>query len=158
MAHSELPLPAYSLCHPRDSDTFESPACSLSSERILRWPVLHGFAPENINSLLLEPDPRATPFYRNYHAEEPTYSQGGSAPSPRVESSPRKLVIDDSNIRGLVLKYLKITHIKNPILEETRLLQFAADAEEYGLGWDGPSCVVVSSMIWVRENLGTKEG
>lgn len=134
--------------HVGRADTFESPAGSLSCERILQWPVLRGFAPAHISSFLVEQDPGAASFGPDRPTEESRYKGNYRTTPTRAEKQPGNgIVIDDSSIVGLVHKYLTLTHIKNPILEGARLKKFAAEITENGWCWDGPSCLVVSPSI-----------
>ncbi|KAJ5190910.1 uncharacterized protein N7498_009895 [Penicillium cinerascens] len=126
-----------------DVDSFRSPAGSLASESILRWPVLLGYLTKSNSSFLWEPEPRDT-VSRMASGETPSHD------TSRLQTvlegskvSQSHAIIDESRVVELVDKYLAFTHSKNPILDGSKLRQYAAEVEEFGCSWNGRSCLVL---------------
>ncbi|KAH7064205.1 hypothetical protein BKA63DRAFT_180642 [Paraphoma chrysanthemicola] len=51
--------------------------------------------------------------------------------------------IQEEQFLPLCQKFLLHVHTRNPILDQAELIQYAKDATEHGVEWDGPSCLVL---------------
>ena len=120
----------------REGDELDHPGGAVAAEKMLKWPILAGFAPENSTSLLWLPDPEDTTFQM---APRLSMSQLDKVPPPRS-------TVDETQIVGLVDKYLAMVYLKNPILEPSELKRHAAQISEFGCEWNGESCRVVSDF------------
>lgn len=102
------------------------------AEATLRWPALqHIISDEDreVESFLLEAE---------------SFSQ--KDPLSRAKL-PGASGIPDEDFVPLCEKFLHHVHYKNPILDNGNLISYAKEITEHGLGWDAPSCLVVSPTI-----------
>lgn len=118
---------------PHGLNGLQVPSSFSSTDSVLAWPVFGG------------------KFRRGYLAEElyiaDHLSSQMSDDSPYTQTgqlNQRRSGICEEEIPGLVSKFLQFVHIKNPILDPRSVRKYASIAAEHGLGWDAPSCVVVS--------------
>ncbi|PYH84782.1 hypothetical protein BO82DRAFT_389805 [Aspergillus uvarum CBS 121591] len=117
---------------PRALDGLHVPSSFSSTDSVLNWPIFDGqFGPcllaEELliaeHALSVEPDnPLKIP------ADYVSLKRGGTC---------------DDDIPNLVIRFLRLVHIKNPILDSKSLRQFASSIAEHGLGWDSSSCLVL---------------
>lgn len=99
-----------------------------SAEHMLRWPIYNKIitdAEKNIRSFLLD-----------------SMENQSEPPIP----PPRALGVDSflDDIQHLCRKYVQLVHRRNPIVDAEILERYAREVTIQGLGWDGPSCQVVS--------------
>lgn len=110
---------------------------SARCESMLHWPVFReSLEPSEIaiESFVLEDD--------HFFDTSP------SSFTPTLSGPPKKLIasaygLQENHFVPLCRKFLVHVHPRNPILEGGELMQYAKRAAEDGLGWDGPSCLVV---------------
>lgn len=102
--------------------TPEYPACVTSCESILRWPVFEGSVQE-IQSFILKLDD---------DGQTTSSNSGGVGGS-----------IQEEDFIPLSKRFLAYVHIKNPILDLAGYRSYVREAASNGIGWDGPSCLVV---------------
>lgn len=120
-----------------DSDTRLSFA---SCEDILKWPVFgEGQHLENIEALFTDP------MLANDVTDNQSMTDGESQPlfvgtQKIVDCEPDLL---ENDITSLVEYFLVQVHTKNPILDPTSLRKMVANIVQFGLQWDGPTCLVV---------------
>ncbi|THX77328.1 hypothetical protein D6D04_06385 [Aureobasidium pullulans] len=120
-----------------DSDTRLSFA---SCEDILKWPVFgEGQHLENIEALFTDP------MLANDVTDNQSMTGGESQPlfvgtQNIVDCEPDLL---ENDITSLVEYFLVQVHTKNPILDPTSLRKMAANIVQFGLQWDGPTCLVL---------------
>lgn len=101
-----------------------------SPERMLRWPIYSKVitdAEKHIRSFLLDS------------------LDNQSQPEP----PPRQLGVGSflDDIQHHCRKYIRVVHRRNPIIDPERLERYAREVTIQGLGWDGPSCQVVSCLV-----------
>lgn len=101
-----------------------------SPERMLRWPIYNKVitdAEKNIRSFLLD-------------------SLDNQSQSIRP---PRQFGIGSflDDIQHHCRRYARLVHRRNPVVDIERLERYAREVTVQGLGWDGPSCQVVSTFI-----------
>jgi hypothetical protein len=116
---------------------------STRCEAPLKWPIFYDFLNEKytrINSFLLEPpipepsDPPRSTFFA---------SPAPSSSAPYSEARSVVTSIRNEDLVPLCRKFLAQVHTKNPVLEGSDLIGYAADCAESGLKLDAPSCLVV---------------
>jgi hypothetical protein len=100
----------------------------MNAESVLRWPIFDGSAPD-VESFVLDCDniPGST-------------STRAGPPSGRG--------VCEEDFHQLSQKFLAYVHVKNPILDIDEYKTYVRRAAEYGPGWDGPSCIVVSGRTF----------
>lgn len=100
-----------------------------SPEYMLRWPIYKWVitdAEKHIRSFLLDSLDNQPQF--------------GLLP-------PRQVGIGSfDEIQHLCRKYLRLVHRRNPVVDVEKLERYAREVTVQGLGWDGPSCQVVSCV------------
>lgn len=99
-----------------------------SAEYMLRWPIYNNIitdAEKNIRSFLLD-----------------SMENQSEPPIPPPRTLGVGSFLDD--IQHLCRKYVRLVHRRNPIVDAERLERYAREVTIQGLGWDGPSCQVVS--------------
>lgn len=103
----------------------------VSLDQIFQWPI---FQDEGIyfppNSLL--------------KADQGLLGVDGSSVRSPTSSRSRRPQIDEDEILGLVQRFVRLVHIKNPVLDTKALLDGAKSVAELGLQWDASTCLVVS--------------
>lgn len=52
--------------------------------------------------------------------------------------------IYEDEVLDLVQRFFDLVHTKNPVLDPDTIWSYARRVAEEGLGWDSPSCLVVS--------------
>jgi hypothetical protein len=105
-------------------ESLEIPSRCNVSCRILRWPIFQDL---------------------NYDRSLDTLFEGRSDSVQQHNSRSQGIVEDD--IPSYVHRFLTYVHTKNPVIDHNVLLQYAREAAENGLRWDGPTCVVVSGLV-----------
>ncbi|KAH8684079.1 hypothetical protein BGZ61DRAFT_590163 [Ilyonectria robusta] len=60
-----------------------------------------------------------------------------------AKSSLRQHGIIEEDLPSHIRSFLANVHTKNPVVDHKTLVQYARDAAENGLAWDGPSCMVL---------------
>lgn len=106
-----------------------------SCESILAWPALQSISNGHV--------PRSFVFQASSNtgndiAHGQSISEGG-----------RPMVYEES-LWPLFKRFLVLVHVKNPVLDESKFKQYVREASECGPGWDGPGCLVVSSLSLVE--------
>lgn len=99
-----------------------------SAEYMLRWPIYNNVitdAEKNIRSFLLD-----------------SLENQSEPPIPPPRTLGVGSFLDD--IQHLCRKYIRLVHRRNPIVDVEKLERYAREVTIQGLGWDGPSCQVVS--------------
>ena len=114
-------------------DGLQVPSSFSSTDSVLAWPIFgdrfhRGYLAEElfISDYLASQVSEEAQYMRHEHVKLP------------------KRGICEEDIPGLVDRFLRLVHIKNPILDSKSIRQYAARVVESGLDWDAPSCVVVS--------------
>lgn len=114
-------------------DGLQVPSSFTSTDSVLAWPVF------------------GNRFRRGYLAEELFIAGHLSSQMldhpfhvPSDYANLKRGGICEENIPGLITKFLHLVHIKNPILDWKLIRRYASRVAENGLGWDAPSCLVVS--------------
>ncbi|KAJ5818086.1 hypothetical protein N7474_003677 [Penicillium riverlandense] len=93
-------------------------------EYMLRWPIF--------NKVTTESERHVRSFLLDSLDNQPQLDNQSSSVG----------VIQDDIIR-LCQEYLNLNHRRNPILDAEKLMQYAGEVVEQGIGWDGPSCQVL---------------
>ncbi|KAJ2902733.1 hypothetical protein MKZ38_000159 [Zalerion maritima] len=108
-------------------DLPDLPSAVNSCEGILRWPIFEGVVTASVQSFVLEDS-----------AENDRTRQA-------AEQTPAALCrgVQEDDIVPLSKKFLAFVHVKNPILDVADFNAKVRHAAEYGLGWDGSSCLVL---------------
>lgn len=88
----------------------------------MRWPIFEGSVP-NVQSFILEVDDDHT--------------------RPSIRSTVAGAGIREEDFIPLSKKFLAYVHVKNPILDPAEYRSYVWEAVSNGIGWDGPSCLVV---------------
>ncbi|OTA91514.1 hypothetical protein M434DRAFT_342912 [Hypoxylon sp. CO27-5] len=108
----------------------ETAARTSACESVLQWPILRDFnTGEQITSFPLQ----------------------AAACEPNLEQR-RQLPLDQDAIWPLCQRFLVLIHVKNPVLDVSEFKRYARVAAEYGPGWDGPGCLVVSKTNLHADN------
>jgi len=118
------PLPPSEL----DEDSLDvpgDPATLINCEAILRWPIFRSCVPPDLQSFILDSDDA----YSDTLGPSPASQRGGVREEDFVKLSGR---------------FLAYVHVKNPILDCSEFRSSVKEAADNGIGWDGPSCLVVS--------------
>jgi hypothetical protein len=111
---------------------YSSDLSRLTIETILSWNVFEGKYDSNtdLKALLTSPTTLSRePFLANS--------------DPRLE----RLDLDLDVCTRLLHIFLEHVHIANPILDVPLITNYLSQACVHGIGWDAPSCLVVSSLI-----------
>lgn len=74
-------------------------------------------------------------------------SVDSSAETRDAQLGVAQLGISGEDFIPLCRRFLQTVHIRNPVLEEKDLMQYASNIQENGLQWDKYSCVVVSQLV-----------
>ena len=101
-------------------------------ESVLSWPIFDG----QYNSSLNLTDLMTSPSSGNLDYLSPQ-SSGKSHPLMGVELESCSNLLDN---------FFSRIHIKNPILDEKEIGQWAREISFNGIGWDSRSCLVVSGL------------
>lgn len=105
-----------------------------SAELMLRWPIYDSVitdAEKHVRSFLLDSlDSR-----------------------PQMGISPAQIMgigtlVDD--VQHLCRKYLRLVHRRNPVVDKDKLERYAREVSIQGLGWDGPTCLVVRLVTLLK--------
>lgn len=118
---------------PRALDGLQVPSSFTSTDSVLAWPIFNDYFGQNFlldELLIAEHMPSSLP-------ESPLKIPGDYV-------SLKCGGICDDDIPNIITRFLRLVHIKNPILDSKSIKQFASRVAEHGLGWDPPSCLVVS--------------
>lgn len=117
------------------------PSARTIPDHILAWPILEGkYPPECLQEAVFE----SAGLPSGLDADGPS---GGACRPFGTPSSTSSLI--ESEVLGLVERFLSMVHTKNPILDDDTLRRFANIVIEEGLSWNGPSCLVVRPWIKV---------
>ncbi|OIW31477.1 hypothetical protein CONLIGDRAFT_659864 [Coniochaeta ligniaria NRRL 30616] len=100
----------------------EYPSNVINCEATMRWPVFEGSVP-NVQSFILEAD--------DDDARPGIFGSGAGAG------------IREEDFIPLSKKFLAYVHVKNPILDPAQYRSYVWEAVTNGIGWDGPSCLVL---------------
>ncbi|KEZ45571.1 hypothetical protein SAPIO_CDS1908 [Scedosporium apiospermum] len=117
------PLPQSEL----DEDSLDvpgDPATLINCEAILRWPIFRSCVPPDLQSFILDSDDA----YSDTLGPSPAPQRGGVREEDFVKLSGR---------------FLAYVHVKNPILDCSEFRSSVKEAADNGIGWDGPSCLVL---------------
>ena len=135
---SQLPnqasLPSYSPCY-----------TATKCESLLRWPMFEGIISDRdaqIHSFVLSPQDSVDINHTSPLPQTPSF---GLQPISVGDGVYLKPAVQEEALVPLCHKFLAHVHPRNPILEPEELLAYAKAAAENGLGWDGPTCLVVRS-------------
>lgn len=60
---------------------------------------------------------------------------------------PPHVSVELESCSNLLDNFFNRIHIKNPVLDEQEIRQWAREISFHGIGWDGRSCLVVSGLI-----------
>jgi len=106
----------------------ESVPCYINIEAVLSWPVFidQGFDRRIDLKSLLQTD-------NNEHGDPPAMSFGEDFESTVADR--------------LLQQFLDNVHIFNPVLEGMKVREYMRNARFNGLGWDAPSCLLVSRLV-----------
>lgn len=115
--------------HLSDPSSFNNPSF-FTVESVLRWPIFEGQYGSCLNLRDLMTNPTSGGFE---YLSPQSSGKGQSRMSVEVESCSR-----------LVDNFFSRVHIKNPVLDEKEIRQWAREISFNGIGWDGRSCLVVS--------------
>jgi hypothetical protein len=119
-----------------------SPFTHTQCEKVLAWPIFQSVVNPNdlaVESFVLECD--------NSVAFEDTMST--TSPETFSDAPVAGLDIQTDQVLPLCRKFLEHVHPRNPMLDEAQLIRYAKHVAEYGLDWDGPSCLVVCKLSYV---------
>lgn len=105
-------------------------------ESLLQWPVFGNKYPCSGPQLLIFQSEA-----RGQLQEKHCLSQSSSGSATQLSNSKRRAHEEDA--LKLAQKFLTHVHIKNPVLEEDRLIDIARNVMEHGFGWDELSCLMV---------------
>jgi hypothetical protein len=106
--------------------------CFFTVESVLSWPIFEG----QYNSSLNLRDLMTSPSSGDLDYLSPQ-SSGKSHPPMGVELESCSKLLDN---------FFSRIHIKNPILDEKEIRQWAREISFNGIGWDSRSCLVVSGL------------
>jgi hypothetical protein len=104
----------------------EYPASVMNCEATMRWPVFAGSVP-NVKSFILDAD--------------------ADSARPSIGSTGACAGIREEDFIPLSKKFLAYVHVKNPILDPAEYRSYVWEAVSNGIGWDGPSCLVVCAIF-----------
>jgi len=123
------------------SSVAASPFYHTRCESILAWPVFRNVV--NATDLAVES------FVLESEMEPQAADQPASTTLSRNRQHSGQGIQEDLFV-PLCRKFLAHVHPRNPILDQTELMRHARKATEHGIGWDGPSCLVVSpnDSLW----------
>jgi hypothetical protein len=99
-------------------------------ESVLRWPIFEGQYGSCLNLRELMTNPASASL--DYLSPQSS-GKGQARMSVEVESCSK-----------LLDNFFSRIHIKNPVLDEKEIRQWAREISFNGIGWDGRSCLVVS--------------
>lgn len=124
-----------------------SAPAGISFESTLKWPIFRGLTPDCISSLVLQTNLNVDGASSRHPEDDQLGDSGRSTigPAPGKQANPFVLS-DETNIRVLCQRYLKVVHVKNPIFEISDFNMHVKRVVEHGLDWDEGSCVVVSTL------------
>lgn len=111
-------------------------------ESLLRWPIFEGIIPQTDAEILSftfdspKSDSHISPI-------PPAPSNFGLHSIPIGGGVYLQPAVQEEALVPLCQKFLTQVHPRNPILEPEELLSYAKATAENGLGWDGPTCLVV---------------
>lgn len=109
-------------------DSFGFPSSYTNPDNVLMWPVFHEKYPKNcLQDAVFGPSPQCL-----QHIQEK---------SKRI-----KFGFQEDKVPELMEQFFLLVHIKNPIVDEKELKNYARHAVEEGLGWDEGSCLVVRAL------------
>ncbi|KAF2658597.1 hypothetical protein K491DRAFT_592537 [Lophiostoma macrostomum CBS 122681] len=101
------------------------PAVLINCESILKWPIFSASVPR-VHSFVLD---------------------SAAVGESRVDSTSASFGlhrgIQEDDFNNLSRKFLKLVHVKNPVLDVIEYKRFVKEAVEQGPRWDGPSCLVL---------------
>lgn len=119
-----MPIPE-ALGSPALERSPEPVPCYINIEAVLGWPVFgdHGLDQRIDLKSLLQAD-------NNEHRNPPVMSLGED--------------FEISVADQLLQQFLDNVHIYNPVLEGVKVREYMRSARFNGLGWDAPSCLLVS--------------
>lgn len=106
-------------------------------ETVLSWPIFEGQYKSSLNLR----DLMTSPSSRNLDYLSPQ-SPGKSQSLMGVELESCSKLLDN---------FFSRIHIKNPILDEKEIRQWAREISFNGIGWDSRSCLVVSGLSQFRK-------
>lgn len=108
-------------------------------ESVLRWPVFNEQyrACLNLRELMTNPSLGSSEYL------SPQSSGKGQA----------RMSVELESCSRLLDNFFTRIHIKNPVLDEKEVRQWAREISFNGVGWDGHSCLVVSSPSQSRTKL-----
>jgi hypothetical protein len=113
----------------------ETPALLMNAESVLRWPIFrNSTSTSRVDSFVLDG--------MNFDDQD-----GGFVNEPVQFGLRAGRGVCEEDFTHLAQKFLAYVHVKNPILDIAEYKSYVSVAAENGPGWDGPSCIVVSSHV-----------
>ncbi|KAH9208480.1 hypothetical protein DL95DRAFT_345425 [Leptodontidium sp. 2 PMI_412] len=127
----------YNLQWSTSASYLKIPSSRTTPDMILVWPIFEGKFP--IDCL------QAAIFDSAPYGMESDDDDGGFQTNIHrpFESQSVTYGLQEIEVANLTERFLSLVHTKNPILDESTLRQFANAFAENGMGWDGPSCLVL---------------
>ncbi|KAJ4356257.1 uncharacterized protein N0V89_004288 [Didymosphaeria variabile] len=127
-------LQANALTLQDQSDQLKIPSRRTTADAVLKWPVFQNRWPANYLTNAI------------FEAENSEYDSDLDIPPPQEQTRSKLGIggVDEDSIPYLVRRFIELVHIKNPILDVKTISAYANHVAESGLGWDPPSCLVVS--------------
>ena len=130
----------YTLQWSTSASYLKIPSSRTTPDMILVWPILEGKFPiDCLQEAIFD--------WASYGVESDDENGGFRTNIHRAfESQSVTYGLQEIEVVNLTDRFLSLVHTKNPILDESTLRQFANTIAENGMSWDGPSCLVVSSV------------
>lgn len=132
---------------PSDEEYMRIPSSRPTCDTILLWPIFGGRYPANY---LLEPL-----LSTGCDSEDDSEERGAGSIGQHAAANGRNVTLANTgigniaveeNVIRLVDNFIAFVHTKNPILDILTLKKYARGVAEDGPGWDGKTCLVVSSF------------
>jgi hypothetical protein len=115
------------------ASTFQSNPQFFTVESVLSWPIFDGQFDSSLN-------------LRDLMTNRSLESLDHLSPQSAGKSQ-NLMGVELESYSNLLDKFFGRIHIKNPILDEKEIRQWAREISFNGIGWDSRSCLVVSEDI-----------
>lgn len=123
---------------PPCSDVLSKASSEMGIEAMLKWPVFE----RRLSELGIPTAETLVELLGQVSTVE--FSSGGSLSKGRETDA---VNLDSEKVRHLIENFLVNNNLKNPILDPALLRKYGQEVVDYGLQWDGKTCLLV------RENL-----